>query len=138
MQAVPARRFSLLIAEDNPINQKLLITLLTKHDYELVVANNGKEAVDAYMSTPYDLVLMDIDMPVMDGITATRLIHEIDATAHRHPVPIVALTAHALPGDKERLLEAGMTAHIAKPVDTSMLLKTIRRYLVDLPSEEES
>ncbi len=133
--AAPARRFSLLIAEDNPINQKLLMTLLTKHDYELVVANNGKEAVDAYMSTPYDLVLMDIDMPVMDGITATRLIHEIDASAHRGRVPVIALTAHALPGDKERLLEAGMTAHIAKPVDTAILLKTIRRYLVELPSE---
>ncbi|MDX1295427.1 MAG: response regulator [Sulfurimonadaceae bacterium] len=123
------KRATILIAEDNPINQKLLYTLLSKRKYEVMIANNGQEAVDAYLQAPYDLVLMDIDMPVMDGITATRLIHEIDKTENRGHTPVIALTAHALPGDKERIIEAGLDAHLAKPVDTTILLRLIKKFL---------
>ena len=135
---VQERRATILIAEDNPINQKLLTTLLSKLKYEVMIANNGQEAVDAYLHAPYDLVLMDIDMPVMDGITATRLIHEIDTVENRGHTPVIALTAHALPGDKERILEAGLDAHLAKPVDTAILLKMIRGFLKDKEADEAS
>jgi osomolarity two-component system sensor histidine kinase NIK1 len=126
---VQPKRASILIAEDNPINQKLLSVLLGKLNYEVLVTNNGQEAVDAYIHTPYDLVMMDIDMPVMDGLTATRLIREIDDSEHRGHTPIIALTAHALPGDKERIIEAGLDAHLAKPVDTAIMLKMIKELL---------
>ena len=131
------RRATILIAEDNPINQKLLTTLLSKLKYEVMIANNGQEAVDAYLHAPYDLVLMDIDMPVMDGITATRLIHEIDTVENRGHTPVIALTAHALPGDRERILEAGLDAHLAKPVDTAILLKMIRGFLEEKENASE-
>jgi len=137
-QPVPqVSRATILIAEDNPINQKLLITLLAKQNYELMIANNGQEAVDACLHAPYDLVLMDIDMPVMDGMTAARLIREIDAREHRRRTPVIALTARALPGDRERILQAGLDAHIAKPVDTTILLKTIERFLKKDPEPDE-
>jgi two-component system sensor histidine kinase/response regulator len=123
------KRASILIAEDNPINQKLLKTLLKKFQYDVEVVHNGQEAVDAYEQRPFDLVLMDIDMPVMDGITATHLIREIDKKEKRRRVPVFALTAHALPGDKERILEAGLDAHLPKPVDMAILLRMIKKFL---------
>jgi signal transduction histidine kinase/CheY-like chemotaxis protein len=123
------KRASILIAEDNPINQKLLKTLLKRFHYDVAVVHNGQEAVDAYLQHPYDLVLMDIDMPVMDGITATQQIREIDRKAQRRRVPVLALTAHALPGDKERILEAGLDAHLPKPVDMAILLRMVKEFL---------
>ena len=128
------RSAAILIAEDNPINQKLMTTLLEKFHYEFAVADNGQEAVDAYLERPYDLVLMDIDMPVMDGLTATRLIHEIDRREKRRRVPIIALTAHALPGDRERILDAGLDEYLTKPVDTAILLRMIRQFLQEIRS----
>jgi signal transduction histidine kinase/CheY-like chemotaxis protein len=125
------RRVKILIAEDNPINQKLLTTLLKKENYEMVIANNGQEAVDAYMHNSFDIVLMDIDMPVMDGVTATRLIHEVDVAENRHHTPVIALTAQALPGDRERLLASGLDGHLPKPIDTTILLRVIKEFLVD-------
>ncbi len=131
---VISRQAAILIAEDNPINQKLMTTLLEKFHYEIAVADNGQEAVDAYLERPYDLVLMDIDMPVMDGLTATRLIHEIDRREKRRRVPIIALTAHALPGDRERILDAGLDEYLTKPVDTAILLRMIRLFLQETRS----
>ena len=119
----------ILVAEDNPINLRLLETILKQHDFRVTVVENGQKAVDAYLKEPFDLVLMDIDMPVMDGLTANRLIKEIDKRDARGFVPVIALTAHALIGDRERIISAGLDAHLAKPIDKSFLLQTIDRYL---------
>jgi CheY-like chemotaxis protein len=119
----------ILVAEDNPINLKLLETILNQNGFKVTSAENGQKAVDAYLKESFDLVLMDIDMPVMDGLTANRLIKEIDKRDGRGFVPVIALTAHALIGDRERIVGAGLDAHLAKPIDKNFLLQTIERYL---------
>jgi CheY-like chemotaxis protein len=119
----------ILVAEDNPINLKLLETILLQHNFKVTAVENGQKAVDAYLQDSFDLVLMDIDMPVMDGLTANRLIKEIDKRDNRGFTPVIALTAHALIGDRERIIRAGLDAHLAKPIDKNFLLQTIDRYL---------
>ncbi|MBU0631572.1 response regulator [bacterium] len=118
----------ILVAEDNIINQKLLKTILENRHYSVSTADNGQIAVDMFLKENFDLVLMDIDMPVMDGIVATRLIKEYDKK-RKVFTPVIALTAHALSGDRERILNAGLDAHLAKPIDREFLLKVIDRYL---------
>ncbi|MBN2871067.1 MAG: response regulator [Campylobacterales bacterium] len=119
----------ILVAEDNLINLKLLETILLQERFQVVAVDNGQKAVDAYLKEPFDLVLMDIDMPVMDGLTANRLIKEIDKRDSRGFVPVIALTAHALIGDRERIVAGGLDAHLAKPIDKNILLQTMERYL---------
>lgn len=119
----------ILVAEDNPINQKLIITILKQQGYDVTTADNGQIAVDLYNDNQYDAVLMDIDMPVMDGISATRVIKEIDRRDKRPFTPVIALTARALAGDRERIIGAGLDAHLSKPVDRELLLVTLERYL---------
>jgi signal transduction histidine kinase/ActR/RegA family two-component response regulator len=119
----------ILVAEDNEINLKLLETILHQEHYQVVTAKNGQVAVDKYLKESFDLVLMDIDMPVMDGVTANRLIKEVNKHDRRPFTPVIALTAHALSGDKERIMKAGLDAHIAKPIDKELLLETIERFL---------
>jgi signal transduction histidine kinase/CheY-like chemotaxis protein len=123
------KNVKILLAEDNFINLELLQTILTLQNYEVTAVENGELAVEAYMKEPYDLVLTDIDMPVMDGIVATRLIREIDRQKRRPKIPIIALTAYALEGDRERIIEAGLDAHIPKPVDKAYLLEVIKHFL---------
>jgi len=120
---------NILVAEDNEINLKLLETILQQEHYRVVTAKNGQVAVDKYLKEPFDLVLMDIDMPVMDGVTANRLIKEVNKHDRRPFTPVIALTAHALSGDKERIMKAGLDAHIPKPVDKDLLLETIEKFL---------
>lgn len=119
----------ILVAEDNLINLRLLETILVQQGFTVKAVDNGQKAVDAYLKEPYDLVLMDIDMPIMDGLTANRLIKEIDKRDNRGFTPVIALTAHALIGDRERIIGAGLDAHLAKPIDKNFLLQTIERYL---------
>jgi signal transduction histidine kinase/CheY-like chemotaxis protein len=119
----------ILVAEDNPINLSLLKTILMQHHFQVTAVDNGQKAVDAYLKESFDLVLMDIDMPVMDGLTANRLIKEIDKRDNRGFTPVIALTAHALIGDRERIIKAGLDAHLAKPIDKNFLLQTIDSYL---------
>ncbi len=129
-QSVPrAENIKILVAEDNLINLKLLETILLQEHFRVVAVDNGQKAVDAYLKEKFDLVLMDIDMPVMDGLTANRLIKEIDKRDSRGYVPVIALTAHALIGDRERIVAAGLDAHLAKPIDKHFLLQTMDRYL---------
>jgi signal transduction histidine kinase/ActR/RegA family two-component response regulator len=118
----------ILVAEDNEINQKLLKTILENKNYNVSTALNGQIAIDMFLKENFDLVLMDIDMPVMDGIVATRLIKEYDKKRGVF-TPVIALTAHALSGDRERILNAGLDAHLAKPIDREFLLQVIDRYL---------
>lgn len=129
-QTIPrAASIKILVAEDNLINLKLLETILLQEHFRVVAVDNGQKAVDAYLKERFDLVLMDIDMPVMDGLMANRLIKEIDKRDGRGFVPVIALTAHALIGDRERIVAAGLDAHLAKPIDKHFLLQTMDRYL---------
>ncbi len=125
---VPAH---ILLAEDNAINQKLVTKLLEKRGLLVTVASNGKEALAALRAQPFDLVLMDVQMPEMDGLEATALIREREKTAGAH-LPVIALTAYAMKGDQERCLAAGMDAYVSKPVRSEDLFKAIHRLLPDV------
>ena len=112
-----------LLAEDNPINQALAVALLEQMNLDVTVANNGAEAVKMVRQQHFDFVLMDVQMPEMDGFQATQAIRELESEKAR--IPIVALTAHAIKGDKERCLEAGMDEYVSKPIDPETLKLTI-------------
>ncbi|MCU0875297.1 MAG: PAS domain S-box protein, partial [Pirellulaceae bacterium] len=114
----------ILLAEDSPANQKLAVGLLKKRGHQVVIANNGKEAYDTFLAQPFDLILMDVQMPEMDGFDATVAIRASERDSH---VPIVAMTAHAMKGDQERCLEAGMDAYIAKPIRAQALFEVVNR-----------
>jgi len=118
----------ILLVEDNVINQKIVILSLNKLVNRVDVASNGKQALEMFGLKQYDLILMDIMMPVMDGIVATKKIREIESTGERH-VPIVAVTANALAGDRENCLAAGVDDYIAKPFTTEMLIRKMRNWL---------
>jgi len=120
-------RFKILVVEDNIVNQKVAALILEKAGYRCDVAANGKEAVEALSRIPYDLVLMDCQMPVMDGFEATAEIRKLDGEA-RHTT-IIAVTAHAGKEDRERSLEAGMDDHITKPVSAKVLNEILEKYL---------
>jgi PAS domain S-box-containing protein len=113
---VPALRpLRILLAEDGKANQKLAVALLTTWGHSVVVADDGLAALEAWEAHPFDLVLMDVQMPEMDGLEASRLIRQREAGSGRH-VPIIAMTARAMPGDKEMCLSAGMDGYVSKPV----------------------
>jgi CheY-like chemotaxis protein len=121
-----ARRLPLrlLVVEDNPVNQQLVLLLLEKIGYRADVAGNGVEALDALERQPYDAVLMDVEMPEMDGLEATRRIHERWASERPH---IVAVTANALPGEREKCIQAGMDDYIVKPIRLDELSAALTR-----------
>ncbi len=125
---VPARRGRILLAEDNEVNQTLVVRLLEKLGHTIVVARNGREALTALEQGPFDLVLMDVQMPEMDGFEATAHIRGAEEGSGRH-IPIVAMTAHAMKGDRERCLQAGMDGYIAKPIQPPELFQAIDRVL---------
>jgi two-component system sensor histidine kinase/response regulator len=111
----PGTSLSMLLAEDNPVNQRLVVRLLEKRGHRVVVAGNGFEALAALKKENFDLVLMDVQMPEMDGIEATGAIREEEKASGEHR-PIVALTAHAMKGDREKCLAAGMDGYLTKPI----------------------
>ncbi len=118
---------AILLAEDNPMNQEVARRTLAKFGYVPSVVNNGREAVDAYRSGAYDLILMDVQMPEMGGFEATAAIRALEAgTGNR--IPIIAMTAHAMSGDRERCLDAGMDDYITKPIDAETLCKTLEHW----------
>jgi PAS domain S-box-containing protein len=123
----------LLLVEDSVTNQLVASTLLKMAGYRVDVASNGMEAVSAVKSRSFDLVLMDIAMPEMDGVAATKAIRSLPAPAGR--IPIVAMTANAMVGDRERFLEAGMNDYVPKPIERPYLLATIARWLPAAPAE---
>jgi CheY-like chemotaxis protein len=118
------RPLRILVADDNAVNQMILQRLLGKLGHRVTIAVNGQEAIDRVSSETFDLVLMDVHMPVMDGLASTAAIrrHEQSSTSH---VPIIAVTADAIEGDKERFLAAGMDGYISKPIERAKLLDTI-------------
>lgn len=117
----------ILVVEDNPVNQKLALTILTKGGYQVEFANNGLEAIEKFTASPkeFDLILMDIQMPIMDGLEATRIIRGKGFDS----VPIIALTTHAFKSDRARCMEAGMNDHIAKPIQREDLYFLIAKYV---------
>jgi signal transduction histidine kinase/DNA-binding response OmpR family regulator len=117
-------KLNVLLAEDHPVNQKLAERLLQKMGHEVTIAATGKQAVDLHDTGNFDLILMDVQMPEMDGFEATNLIREHEKTTGKR-VPIIAMTAHAMKGDKERCLEAGMDGYISKPIDQRELFGTL-------------
>jgi CheY-like chemotaxis protein len=114
----------ILLAEDNLVNRTLAVRLLEKHGHAVEVALDGREALTKYQAGRFELVLMDVQMPEMDGFEATAAIREMEETTGAH-VPIVAMTAHALTGDRERCLAAGMDGYISKPFRVEELLKAM-------------
>ncbi|MCB1185389.1 response regulator, partial [bacterium] len=109
-----------LLAEDNDVNQRLATRLLEKRGFSVRIAPNGAEAVDAALRETFDLILMDVQMPIMDGLEATHRIRAYEADGGAR-VPIIAMTAHAMKGDRERCIEAGMDDYVPKPLDASTL-----------------
>ena len=118
-----------LVAEDNPVNQRVVTAMLEKLGHEATVAADGAAALDAWMTGGYDAVIMDVQMPVMDGYQATRLIRSREVELNRPRTPIIALTANALSGDREHCLAAGMDDYIAKPLTLSKLQQALVRAL---------
>lgn len=141
------RGAKILLVEDNPINREVALEILANAGIVVETAENGKEAVEAVHGTPYDCVLMDIEMPGMDGFEATRVIrkneeqlrvgndlHEITEPATRDPqhathIPIIAITAHAMKGDRYRCMEAGMDDYVVKPIDPDALFSTLGKWI---------
>ena len=126
----PTRSARILVAEDNAVNQKLIARVLEKKGHRVDVVGNGREAVEAVTRVGYDLVLMDVQMPEMDGLEATQRIRVSDRPTVAR-IPIIALTANAMQGDQERCLSAGMDDYLSKPVKPADLTATLDRWLLD-------
>jgi len=121
-------RYKVLLVEDNPVNQKVAAKILAQAGFQIDAVNNGKEAYDTMLAAAqYDLILMDIQMPIMDGWTATQKIREIKGIGGT--IPIIAMTAHALIGDRDKCLAAGMNDYISKPIKTDEFIALLDRWL---------
>lgn len=129
--------YNILLAEDNPINQKLAVGVLNNHGHKVTVVDNGRKAVELLRRQPFDVVLMDIQMPEMDGIEATCNIREDEADSH-HQTPIIAMTAHAMAADRQRCLEAGMDEYISKPFRAKELIALIENLMVNRTGDSTS
>jgi two-component system, cell cycle response regulator DivK len=117
----------ILIAEDNENNRKLQVDILRYHGYEVIEATDGREAVETARAEVPDLIIMDIQMPVMDGISAARILKSDPATKG---IKMIALTSFAMKGDREKFMEAGFDDYIAKPIDTRQLPVIVKKYLL--------
>jgi two-component system sensor histidine kinase/response regulator len=120
-------RLRVLLVEDNPVNQRLAQRILQKEEYTVALADNGKEALETLARQSFDLILMDVQMPVMDGFDATRAIRVEEKKTGTH-TPIIATTAHAMTGDRERCLAAGMDNYISKPIRAQDLVALVAKY----------
>jgi len=134
---LPRWGLRVLVAEDNKVNQMLAVSLLKKRRHEVTVVENGRQAVELVARARFDLILMDVQMPEMDGFEATRLIRarETDATER---TPIIAVTAYVVEGDRERCLDAGMDDYVSKPIDPAELEAAIERWTGELPDFEHA
>lgn len=124
LAGVPPRLLTVLVVEDNTINQRLALEILTRRGHRVVVAENGRQAVERFQTERFDLVLMDVQMPEMNGLAATRAIRGLERTSGRR-IPIMAMTAHAMSGDRERCLEAGMDDYLTKPIRAEALIARV-------------
>jgi CheY-like chemotaxis protein len=109
-------RLKVLVAEDDPVNQKLAVRMLERCDHQVITVDDGEAAVRKVREDSFDVVLMDVQMPVMDGLEATRQIRRHESAAKHLHLPIIALTAHAMQGDRDRCMAVGMDGYLAKPL----------------------
>jgi CheY-like chemotaxis protein len=130
----PDQGLHILLAEDNPVNQKLALRLLEKRGHRVEVAANGRQALSALEKGSYDLVLMDVQMPEMDGLEATTLLREREQLSGRHQA-VVAMTALVMKGDRERCMAAGMDGYISKPIRPQELDEVLDLYRANQPQE---
>jgi two-component system sensor histidine kinase/response regulator len=132
------RSLRILVAEDTPFNQTFILRLLEKNGSHPILVENGRQALEAFNPDTFDVVLMDVQMPEMDGFAATREIRKLEAGSGSHGhMPIIAMTAYATEGDRERCLEAGMDDYVSKPISASKLFEAIEA-LVPPESEEKA
>lgn len=130
-------KYKILLAEDNLINQKVALRIISEFGFAIQSVNNGIEAINKLKDDHFDLILMDVQMPEMDGFTATKEIRKLNTNVSR--IPIIAITAHALIGDREKCIEAGMNDYISKPIEPDQLIKLLDRWLnVQQTTNEES
>jgi CheY-like chemotaxis protein len=115
----------ILVAEDDPTIRQMMATLLSRCGFDCHSVDNGRKAVEAWEQGVFDFVFMDVQMPVMDGLAATRSIREKETAKGGH-VPIIALTAHAMAEDKQQCLDAGMDDYLSKPIDLDLLLSLLK------------
>ncbi len=127
-QILPSSELKILVAEDTPFNQKFVARLFERWNLNSVIVENGRIAVDKLAEQPFDMVLMDVQMPEMDGFEATRLIREKEAENDQPPIPIIAMTAYAMKGDMERCLESGMDGYVSKPISAELLKEEIIKF----------
>ena len=133
----PGGKAAILVVEDNHINQMVALKILRKQGYRADAVANGVEAIHAVQSVPYDLILMDCQMPEMDGFEATERIRKGEAGEKNSVIPIVAMTAHAMKGDRERCLASGMNDYLAKPVQPALLGATIAKWILQTRGGEQ-
>lgn len=129
LEEAKKKRVRILVAEDNVVNQKVALRILQKLGYRADAVADGREAVMALETIPYDLVLMDVQMPQMDGFEATGVIRDPASRVRNHHIPVIAMTAHAMKGDREKCLEAGMDDYVSKPVTALALNEILEKYL---------
>jgi signal transduction histidine kinase/ActR/RegA family two-component response regulator len=134
LRAAPVSARRVLLVEDNFVNQRVAVYMLAKLGHSVDVARHGREAIDMLSQSAYDLVLMDCQMPEMDGFEATRLIRDPASTVLDHQIPVVAMTANAYPEDRARAIAAGMNDFLAKPVDRSVLADMIEKWRRPAPA----
>jgi len=127
----PPFKANVLIAEDNPMNQELMKHLMNSWHFDFDIVSNGKEVIAAVQKKSYDIILMDIQMPEMDGYMATGILRN----ELRIPVPVIAMTAHAMPGEKEKCTGFGMNDYISKPINEGMLYDLILQYTAPHPAK---
>jgi signal transduction histidine kinase/HPt (histidine-containing phosphotransfer) domain-containing protein len=128
---------NILLVEDNPINQALAIGLLEQNHHTVTLANNAREALSLFSNQSFDVILMDIQMPEMDGFEATREIRRLEEQSAAH-IPIIALTSYAAKGDEARCLDAGMDAYVSKPIQIEKLRNALRTHAPQLPSQDDT
>ena len=131
---LPERRLHVLLAEDNAVNQRLAASLLERRGHKVTIAANGREALAAVTAQPFDVVLMDVQMPEMGGFEATAAIRALDISRHAARLPIIAMTAHAMKGDRERCLAAGMDEYLTKPLDPRQLCALVEEMANGTPA----
>ena len=136
LKNIQIEKYHILLAEDFKVNREVIQPILEKQGFLVTIVKNGKEALTAVQKNDYDLILMDIQMPVMNGLESTVRIRRLDDRV-KASIPIIALTAHALKGDRERFLEAGMDEYVSKPVRTKELLKAISKFLKNQEEQTE-
>ena len=132
----PLQPLRILLVEDNVINQKVASLMLKKKGHVVVTVNNGREAIETLADQDFDAVLMDVQMPEMDGFEATAIIRARERDTGKR-LPIIAMTAHAMKGDRERCLAAGMDSYIAKPITAPELIELLEKFS-DAAQEEAS